>query len=883
MSIKAYSSIVENISSSNYLDIYDETLNKIRFTIRNQELYITSYDPTENVWYPATVNFENAPNQNTSVIDYQDILNSNNVRIQLDATIPVNGKEVLIFENIGNYNTIKRSGLNYDIDSSPYKPTVNLDDRAVIYQIDGNGNPRLTLSNISLNNLSQNFVTLADAQTITGIKTFNANKFLLGGNGGNITLNASQAANSSSYTLEYPTAAPSGILNVLTTSGSSPYSKLTWTDLNATYAALSTFDQLSALNTTGSPSFSNLSISSGGALNLNYMSTPASSDIIATLNVNKQLTNSGVSLSDLATLGTAQTFSADKTFNYSAGKIKLSNYTTDNTETNNFLIVNSSGYVVPCNKVYSDMMDLSSAQTISGNKTFSGTTTLSGVNADTATSSGQKLAVLNTTSNAVERVNITPDNLATLSGAQTISGAKTFSGIPTFTNGIVNELDWVKEHMFIMGSGSNPWGALVKWIYTATSNVPYLYWWSSIIVPYKSATLNIPCPISGTIILYNLSTTATTTTCNANGINYGALAQISYLYYVIDPTNLSAAYSQDNFRLIIGPQARRELMANGTIDPNSWILIASQNYQYELIFKPMNVILYVDETRYSNGSGDVITGNKTFNGTTRTLSLENPGNTAQKTLNYSGYVYFDSSGFLRWTSDILAICTDSSFLPTGATRITCPTSGTITYFKSDNTTTTVTCTSSGIPILTGTWSALYYRISNGMSASSNAANFVLADYGNTVFRVNDNWLLIAVVNKDNGNQLKWIPTSASLYQGSYFSSYLSQTNREHGTYSVSSYQGTRILNFNGPPGRYMAKSYAYNGNSVISEATAFFYKVDSSTYQNVSHRIDQVYNGGGGYITDGTPFGHGTNVLYAFNNTNITPIVIRVFYKLLIF
>ena len=442
MSIRAYSSIVENISSSNYFDIYDENLSKIRFTLRDQQLYITSYNSVTNTWFPATVNFDNAPAQSTSIIDYQDILSSNNIRIQLNAELPINGKELLIFENDNNYNIIKSSGLNYAINSSQYLPTTNLDNRLVVYELDSNGKPRLTLSSVSSNNFASTFVTLANNQTINSAKTFGLNSLLLGGNGGNITLNGSQTVSSSSYSLEYPTASPSGVLNVLTTSGSSPFSKLTWTELSS-YALLSNFDQLTALKTIGSPTFANLTINTGGALNLNYISTPASSDILATLNTNKQLTNSGVSLATLCTLGNTQTFTADKTFNYSSGKIKLSNYSTDNTSTNNILMLNSSGYIVPCNKLYSDItssqtisgdiVDIASSQTITGNKTLSGSTTmsgtvtLSGVNADTATSSGQKLAVLNTTTNAIERVNITPDTLVNSNTAQTITGIKSFN------------------------------------------------------------------------------------------------------------------------------------------------------------------------------------------------------------------------------------------------------------------------------------------------------------------------------------------------------------------------------------------------------------------------------------------------------------------------
>ena len=374
MSIKAYTSIAESYNINNYFDITDDSYNKIRFSIKDKMLYITSYDTVSNSWIPASIICDNVGSvQTTSLIDYQDLIFSQNVRIQLDATIPANGSEVLIFQNINNYNYVKRSGLNYAIQSSPYLPTNNNDNRLVVYQLDSNGKPQLTLSPVSTNDFTSTFVTIANDQTINSKKTFSSGNLLLGGaSGSKVTLNGSQTTGSSSYTLEWPTAAPSGTLNVLTTSGSSPYSKYIWTDLS-NYTLASSFNQLSALNTTGSPTFANLSIASGGALNLNYMSTPSSSDIIATLNTNKQLTNSGTALSSLCNLGSAQTFTADKTFNYTAGKIKLSNYSTDNTTTNNLLTLNSSGYIVPCNKLYSDVSPFASstAYTFTAKQTFS--------------------------------------------------------------------------------------------------------------------------------------------------------------------------------------------------------------------------------------------------------------------------------------------------------------------------------------------------------------------------------------------------------------------------------------------------------------------------------------------------------------------------------
>ena len=44
MSIKTYNSIVGSCNVSNFFDIYDDDLNKIRFSLKDQVLYITSYN-----------------------------------------------------------------------------------------------------------------------------------------------------------------------------------------------------------------------------------------------------------------------------------------------------------------------------------------------------------------------------------------------------------------------------------------------------------------------------------------------------------------------------------------------------------------------------------------------------------------------------------------------------------------------------------------------------------------------------------------------------------------------------------------------------------------------------------------------------------------------
>ena len=1317
MSIKAYSSIVQNLSSSNYFDIYDENLNKIRFALKEQQLYISSYNPTTGEWTPANVIFDNTTSQTNTLIDFQDIFNVNNVRIDLDMETSVNGLELMIFEYTNNLHYLKRSGLNFHINSSPYLPTNPLEDRAIVYQLDANGNPRMTLSNVSLSNLSQNFVTLSDNQSFTGIKTFGASTLQLAGVGGNLTLNASQAANSAAYTLEFPTAAPSGVLNMLTTSGNSPYSKFTWTDLSV-YANPSNLNQISALNTTGSPTFANLTIASGGALNLNYMSAPASSDILATLNTNKQLTNSGVSLSTLCTLGSAQTFSADKTFNYSAGKIKLSNYSTDNTSTNNFLTINASGYIIPCNKLYSDMVDVASTQTISGDKTFSGaatlsgSVTLSGVSSDTTASSGQKLAVLNTTSNAVERVNITPNTILTTTGAQTISGDKTFSGTSTFNNG----------KLLLNGTGSNnitlnapstlsssyTWNLpetnpSVSSTYALTTNgtsSPYELSWSDLSGTYlsintasstytplssfnqlnqllttgsptfKDVTISGNLTVAGTIdrtsvqnlevvdktitAAYSTSPTdaladqagfiilgatpksilwnnaASNLTCNQDfnlssgksfQINNASLLSdlaltlnpsssannstiyfsgaatnntwriqqndstsalsfgnyqssafvntltlnndaliLSYLSTISDndtiatinsakklvsssvslatlatlnttqtitgdktfsgATTLSSSVTlsgvssdtsassgqklavlnttsnvvervnitpdtivtttgsqtisgaktfsssltlsgvnsdttassgqklavlnttsnavervnitPDNLVTLSGSQtisgdktlsgattisgaatlsssvtlsgvnsdttasSGQKLMvldttlnniqrinispdilmtttssetisgektfqtdkckvsnifatggilsfknstssslnfifntrlgssADGwvTLDPNGsanapdtgvalwdkFLVNGSSTFQSTVILSGTNSdtatssgqklavlnttsnaierVNITPNTLVTTSSGtQTIAGDKTFTGTTRTLTLENPGSSAQAALTYTGTVTFDSSANLRWTGDILIQSIDRSFLTMGYNRITCPTSGTLTHFKTDNTTTTVTCTASGIPMNpVSDWSALYYVITNGMGASTVNAQFRVVDLNNSTFRVNNNWILLAMVNKDNGNNLKWIPSNVSIPAGGYLNGVCSRINEEIISGTLNAYSGYSI-GLSGPTGRYIIKVYAFNGNDPYSESTTYCTKIDSSNnFSNIRSKDDFTPNGSGVRVvfTNGAVFGWSTSTLAAFNNTGVNGIWFRAICRLLI-
>jgi hypothetical protein len=142
--------------------------------------------------------------------------------------------------------------------------------------------------------------------------------------------------------------------------------------------------------------------------------------------------------------------------------------------------------------------------------------------------------------------------------------------------------------------------------------------------------------------------------------------------------------------------------------------------------------------------------------------IATPGYHAQWTLSGGGNVTWDGLN-LKWSSRIIAIPIErSEFSSSGYINIDCPTSGTITYYKSDQTTGTATCTSSGVPV--DSWSALWYVVTPGQSQTSVQTKFVLTHHGNPDWRPDSNWLLVAVKNGDasSNNALKFMPTNSVL-------------------------------------------------------------------------------------------------------------------------
>ena len=119
---------------------------------------------------------------------------------------------------------------------------------------------------------------------------------------------------------------------------------------------------------------------------------------------------------------------------------------------------------------------------------------------------------------------------------------------------------------------------------------------------------------------------------------------------------------------------------------------------------------------------------------------------ANRNISGGGTITVNGSGSVLWSARFIVIAngTGSNFATAGYFDIDCPTTGTITGVGGQA---NVTATAAGIP-LTG-WNALYYIMPIGSGQGSIAANFRVA-YFTSAFDVPHNWVLICVVNGDNG-------------------------------------------------------------------------------------------------------------------------------------
>jgi hypothetical protein len=120
----------------------------------------------------------------------------------------------------------------------------------------------------------------------------------------------------------------------------------------------------------------------------------------------------------------------------------------------------------------------------------------------------------------------------------------------------------------------------------------------------------------------------------------------------------------------------------------------------------------------------------------------------------------------------------------GHINIYCPTSGTIPYYNGNDTITTRTCTSEGVPLLD--WDALYVVIDKSMvhNGVSNS-NFIAVDYRSSHYKPQSNWILICLRNNDHGGSLLWKPGLINITKGGVYSSsggYVTKQNT-YNTYS----------------------------------------------------------------------------------------------------
>jgi hypothetical protein len=166
-------------------------------------------------------------------------------------------------------------------------------------------------------------------------------------------------------------------------------------------------------------------------------------------------------------------------------------------------------------------------------------------------------------------------------------------------------------------------------------------------------------------------------------------------------------------------------------------------------------------------TGNLSNGTATI-GTLLNNNLINYGVSAQWVINGGGTATWTGTSLL-WSERVIVIpVKKSEYGSNGHFDISCPTSGTITYYNSANVTTTVTCTASGIPMTD--WEALYYEITPGQSNTSDQTKFRLVQFGNSTWKPTSNWILIAVRNGDT-RSLKWIPGNSYIAPGATFNNF----------------------------------------------------------------------------------------------------------------
>ena len=144
--------------------------------------------------------------------------------------------------------------------------------------------------------------------------------------------------------------------------------------------------------------------------------------------------------------------------------------------------------------------------------------------------------------------------------------------------------------------------------------------------------------------------------------------------------------------------------------------------------------------------------------------IASPGFQAQYGLTCAGLVTWTGT-HLSWVHRIIAIPVEKNeFGASGFLDMYVPTSGTsITHYDENNTITTKATTADGFPI--EEWEALWYVVTPGQSTSTVNSQYVITNYGNSLWKPNSNWLLLAVRSGETSQQpyLKFIPTNGNYY------------------------------------------------------------------------------------------------------------------------
>ena len=186
-----------------------------------------------------------------------------------------------------------------------------------------------------------------------------------------------------------------------------------------------------------------------------------------------------------------------------------------------------------------------------------------------------------------------------------------------------------------------------------------------------------------------------------------------------------------------------------------------------------------DTLSFAGANGITITGNsssKTVTVGVNTASLISNSKlvdwknaTAQYSLSGGDDVTFSASKEIYWLFPVIAAPVQSTeYGSEGYISIDCPTSGVVTYYDATGNTTTLTCTSSGIPLIGG--ESVYYEVTEGQSSTYDQTKFRVVNYNNQNWTPGPGWLLICTTDLQSPTTIKWFPGQVCIPEdGTYYS------------------------------------------------------------------------------------------------------------------